>query len=484
MKVLLLLCFGVFLTHQTFAQTGDKFFTQKDYKSAAVAFEREAATKPELYFKMGKALFAQQRFDEAIAAFELYKEKYATADKALADKWIEALKHKDDIILVKNIGGPLNTEYGEAIPRISSDGTTLYFKGVSRPGGFGGEDIWYSKKQTDGTWGTPQNFKDLNTENSEALYSISSDGNVAILFGNYTGSFGGGDLFYSVKTNDGWTSPCNLGGAINTKGWEAQAALGPDGKTLFFCSSREGGSGDEDIYVTKLTDKGWSKPTNLGNVVNSSGSELRPTMASDGKTLYFSSTGHFGFGGTDIFMSKRLDDSYTKWSTPVNLGKYINTLEDDEDIAIPSSGTKAYTVKSGMLDGFGKTDIYEFVLPMDKRPEQVLTVFGNVRNEKDSAVSVTIKYIDMATNTLVSKVTTTTDSGNYKTTLPLFKKYLVEINTKGFLYFSEELDLTDPTKYMEKQNIQKKFGNRLDRMQILRNQIDDYNKQLQDLIRS
>lgn len=118
MRLLFLLSCSVFLSLQLFAQTGDKFFSQKDYKSAAVAYEREAATKPELYFKMGKALFAQQRFEEAIVAFELYKEKYTSADKATADKWIEALKHKDDIIIVKNIGAPINSSYGEAIPRI------------------------------------------------------------------------------------------------------------------------------------------------------------------------------------------------------------------------------------------------------------------------------------------------------------------------------------------------------------------------------
>mgnify|MGYP000588185425 CR=1 FL=1 len=325
--LIFILLFTTF-SFSVFAQ-GDKYFKEKQYKLAIVVYEVEVTSKPEKYIDLAKSYFGIKDFKNAIAAMENYKSKYPKGDMAYADWFITMLKRSDSEVPMRPLAGAVNTTGAEAVPRISSDGKRLYFKGTDRTGGFGGEDIFYSEKNADGTWGAPVLFKELSSNSHETMYSMSSDGNIVILFGNYPGSFGGGDLFYSVKTKDGWSFPCNIGGAINTKNWEAQATLSPDGKTLVFVTNSTAlpnHVGSYDLYVSNLTETGWSKPANLGAKINTKDSETRPAFAADGKTLYFSSNGHLGFGGTDIYMTRKLDDSWTNWSDPINLGRYLSLI--------------------------------------------------------------------------------------------------------------------------------------------------------------
>ena len=464
------------------AQTADEFFKKGDYHNAAIRYEIEVANNPGGYLNLGKSYFALKEFDKAIMAYKNYKDKYASADKDYINKLIELLEREDDYVEVVNVGSVINSGIAESVPRISNDGNVLYFKSVDRTGGAGGEDIWYSIKNADNTWNTPVAFRDLNTSSHEALYSIGGGQNVAILFGNYKGSFGDGDLFYSVKTNSGWTMPCNLGATINTSSWESQASLAPDGRTLFFCSRREGGFGQEDIYVTVLSENGWSTPENLGPVINTSAGDYRPTMAADGKTLYFASYGHFGFGETDIFVSRRTGDTWQDWSKPVNLGKYINTLDSDEDLSLPNSGIKAYTVKYKATDGYGDYDIYSFILPPAMRPESVFKIHGNVVNEKDSAIAVIIRYLDYTTKEEKAKIVSNSLDGYYEVALPPFRKYDVIIDMKGYLYYSEILDLTNPDSFKKDVKLNEKLSVEQSNILKAKSKFEDYNNDLQSLI--
>ncbi|OFX59511.1 MAG: hypothetical protein A2046_11965 [Bacteroidetes bacterium GWA2_30_7] len=462
---------------------GDKYFEEKQYKVAVAAYTEEVKTKPEKYLNLAKSYFGAKDFKNAIIAMEEYKAKYPKADSAYADWFIEMLKRPDSEVPMRPVQGAINTAGAESVPRISSDGKRIYFKGTDREGGLGGEDIWYSDKQADNTWGKPVLFTALCTNSHETMYAISADGNIVILFGNYEGSFGNGDIFYSVKTANGWSFPCNIGGAINTKKWEAQATLSPDGKTLIFVTNNElnGHIGFYDLYVSNLVETGWSAPVNLGSVVNTTASETRPAFAADGKTLYFSSDGHKGFGGTDIFMTKRLDDSWTNWSVPVNLGKYINTLQSDEDLSVNTAGTIGYTVKENEVGAPGDLDVFQFVIPEIARPEQTITLYGFVTNEKDSAAAVNLRITNMRTNKLQTVVPSFAGDGSYSVNLP-FDKFLLEINMKGFLYYSEEIDLSDPSKYIPKKTIRDKIGLETQKkIDELTSNVDSYNKQLNEL---
>jgi OmpA-OmpF porin, OOP family len=472
---LILVC----ITSQLYAQKGDKFFEKKDYRSAIFSYENEVKTKPEKYFNLGKSHFGLKDFDKAIAAFEAYIEKYPKADKATAQKWIDLLKRDDDYIKINNLGNVVNTPVSEYFPRISADGKTLNFISKNRPGGFGGEDAWSATKKADGTWENIKNQTQFNTGSNEGVLSLSPDGNVAVLFGNYPGTFGGGDLFYSVKTDKGWTTPCNMGGAVNTSHWETQANIGFDGKTLIFASNRPGGKGATDLYFTQLTENGWTPAQNLGATINTAGDELYPYLSADNKTLFFVSTGHFGFGGRDLFMSKRTGDGWDAWSEPVNLGRYINTLGDDQDISIPSAGNKAYMVRKNQLDGQGEYDIYEFLVPFVFRPEESFTVFGRVNNEKDSSVAAVIRFYDMATGLEQTKTQSNSDDGKYYVSLPKYKKYKIEINMKGFLYYATTLDLTDPSAYRKKTNIYEKLAVKQEEIDDARLEVDRLHKELQ-----
>ena len=480
-KLILSICL-LASTLSLFAQSGDKYFKDKDYQRAAFAYEREVKTNPTLYLNLAKTYFALQEFEKAVESLNLYKEKDAKADKVYADKLIALLQRDDEMVKVENVGPSINTSSDDYIPRILQDGKTLYFDS-NRPGGSGGEDIWYSTLDDAGNWSEPKPLYGLNSGSHEGLLAISPDEKVAIVFGNYNGSFGGGDLFYSVKTESGWTPPCNIGGTINTKKWESLACIGSDGKTLLY-STDIGDGNSSDLYVTFLSENGWSKPYSLGNTVNTKMDEKYPFLSADGKTLYFSSNGHFGFGENDIFMSRRLDDSWTKWSEPINLGKYINTLDNDADLSIPASGKMAYIVKTDAPDGYGGRDIYKFLMPYMMRPEQLFKVYGYVYNEKDSVAEVNIKFIDMETNKEVTKATSSIENGYYSASLPLNKKYLAVIDMKGYLYYSEIIDLTDPDKYRKKYTFQQKIKLQRSRLDELKIELDRLGAEVEKLNKS
>lgn len=483
MKKQLLLFSSLFIVSIFSFSQGDKYFKNKQYSVAIAAYTEEVGSKPQNYLNLAKSYFGVKNFPAAIEAMENYKTKYAKADKAYADWFINMLKRNDSESPMQPIRGAVNTSGTESVPRISSDGNRLYFKAEDRKGGLGGEDIWYSDKLIDGTWGEPVLFNALSTDSHETLYSISSDSRIAILFGNYPGTFGGGDLFYSVKNGNSWSVPCNIGGAINTKKWEAQAAISPDGKTLVYVTNNKlaGQIGGYDLYFTQITDKGWTKPRNMGKTINTKSSEMRPAFGADGKTLYFSSDGHKGFGEKDIFMVKRLDDSWTSWSEPINLGRYINTLQDDEDISVNNTGTIGYTVKYSELGAPGGYDIFQFVMPEIARPEQTITLYGIVTNEKDSAAAVNLRITNLRTNAVQTIVPSLASDGSYTVNLP-FEKYLLEINMKGFLYYSEEIDLSDPSKFLPKYNIRERIGiDSQKKLDELSAKADGYNKQLNEL---
>lgn len=485
MKKFYLLCLALcFSLSAALAQNGDAYFEKEDYRNAIRAYQTEVEKTPSLYLKKAKAHFALQEFEKTEECLVLYKEKDPKANKALADKWLELLRRDDQPVRIENMGDELNTSNAEFVPRVSADGRTLFFLSEDRTNGVGGEDIWYCERNDDGSWGNPKNFSQLNTSSHEGILAISPDGNVAIVFGNYPGSFGGGDLFYSVKTENGWSYPCNMGGTINTKNWESLAAISPDGKTLIYSTDGKSGKGNSDLWVTSLSETGWSEPKNLGDVINTTEDEKWPFIAADGKTLYFSSDGHFGFGGSDMFMVKRLDDSWTNWSEPMNLGRYINTMNDDKDFSVSGSGIKGFITRTDMPDGYGSSDIYQFYLPAKFRPEQVFNVYGRVSDEHDSNALVNIRYYDFGTNKEVAKTTTDAKDGMYTVALQKGKKYDVVIDMKGYLYFSAVLDLTNPDLLRKKEPFYEKIKDKQGEVERIQAELDKENANLKEALKS
>lgn len=431
------------------AQTADELFESGKFRLAANQYEVLASSSPAYYEDAAKSYTALKEWDKAIQMYTKYLNQYSKANKIQVSKTIELLRAPEEEVFIDNVGSNINSNIDEFLPRISSDGNRMYFYSTDRSDGFGGGDVWYSNKTADGEWSKPNNMGSVvNTDSHEGILSLSADGNTAIVFGNYEGRFGNGDFFYSAKVGDTWTVPCNLGGGVNSDEWESMANISPDGKTLIFVAyegrkDEEEADYETDIYITHLKNGAWSTPIPISRTINTASSETWPFLNADGRTLYFSSDGHAGLGGSDLFVTRRIGDGWDNWTTPVNLGKNINSVLDDEDLAIPASGTVAYFTRetTGEGDGFGDDDIFRMVLPLDMRPDPVVSIYGNVTNQDEDLIAATLFWSDFDTGEQLGYSTSNSKTGDYLINLPFGRRYLITANQKGYLFQSEILDL-------------------------------------------
>jgi len=304
---------------------------------------------------------------------------------------IKAMQHPTNMLPI-NLGGNVNSEWDEYHPTLTGNSKEMLFT-VRRPSDAftickhckKEEDI-YSSLQQNGIWQSRTKLeKPINTGNNEGAQSISHDGNYLFftICSNDFG-YGGCDIYWSKREGNGWSEPKNCGPKVNTKYWESQPAISSDGKTIYFTSNRPGGFGGMDIWKTEMISEGvFSEPVNLGDVINTPYDELSPFIHFDQKTLYFSSDGHLGMGGKDLFYAKLQPDS--AWGVPVNLGYPINSYQDESGIFINAQGNAAYFA-SDRAGGFGGLDIYCFELEESLRPEPVLFTVENADIQGDTNV--------------------------------------------------------------------------------------------------
>ena len=324
----------------------------------------------DLKYLLGQAYHFNLEFDKAIVDYKAYKESLTPTEltklsKEIDKKIAEATFGKELVknpvrVFVDNLGSNINTIYPEYSPIITADESTLFFT-TRRDNTTGGEkdpqdfkffeDIMISYN-VNGIWNAAVNpGKPLNTELHDATVGISPDGQTLLI---YKGE-NGGDIYYCKLEGNQWSKPDRLPKAINTDFHESSATFGPDGRTLYFVSNKPGGYGGSDIYMSKKNAKGkWTEAVNLGTVINTEYNEEGVFMHPDGKTLYFSSMGHNTMGGYDIFKSVYENG---KWSEPENIGYPINTPGDDVFFSISASGLHGY-YSSAMAGGNGDQDIY------------------------------------------------------------------------------------------------------------------------------
>ena len=266
-----------------------------------------------------------------------------------------------------NLGPAVNSKYSDFAPFISADGNSLYFCS-DREGGFGGQDVWVSRKGPDGQWGAPVNLgSPPNSQLNEGPDTFSVDEQTMYFTGcNRKDGLGRCDIYTTHLLPDGkWSTAENLGPQVNTKYNEANASLSLNGHTLYFVSDRRGGQGGWDIWKTDLVDQRWTEPFNLGPPINTPQNEFIAFIHCN-EDLYFSSDGHGGFGGADIFYSKKTN---TGWSEPINLGPTINTPYNDMYFSLPSIGDRAY-VSSNRNGGSGQEDLFVLPIPSPLQPAQ------------------------------------------------------------------------------------------------------------------
>lgn len=344
---------------------------------------------------------------------------------------------KGYVFAPQNLGDSINTNQLEYFPSFTIDGSKMIF--TRR---IASDEDFYESNFVNGKWSKAVPLgNNVNTDHNEGAQNISQDGQLLIFTGcNYPEGEGSCDLYFSVRTNNGWSEAQNLGAIINTDFWESSPSLSPDKRDLYFASSRAGGFGGRDIWVTHRLQTGkWSRPENLGEAVNTPGDESCPFMHADNETLYFNSNGHPGYGMTDLFLSKKVNDS--SWTVAENLGFPINTIDDQGSLIVAADARTAYYASDG-TDTKGGLDIYSFLLREDIRPLRTLWVKGKVFDKKTSAgLPSAVELTDLKTGSLISKIQTDED-GNYLVTLPVGKDYAFNVNRRGYLFYSDNFSLS------------------------------------------
>ncbi|MFN3404028.1 MAG: OmpA family protein [Cytophagaceae bacterium] len=421
-------------------------------------------TKDHISFHLAVAYHLNHEFDKAI---EYYKASHGHFNPKKDDdvvklkklpRYIEMCENGKELVKkpvdvkIENLGPVVNSEFPEYAPVISADETVLIFTS-RRPNTTGGkkeengqwfEDIYISTRDSlNGSWSKPENIAYINTAGHDASIGLSPDGQELFIYKDE----GNGDIFVSVLEGNKWSEPKKIPGGINSKFHEPSATTSADEKVLFFTSDRDGGFGGYDIYMTKMLPNGqWALPKNLGPKVNTPYDEDAPFFHPDGKTLYFSSTGHNSMGGYDIFTTE-VDLEADTFSKPVNIGYPINTADNDIFFVWSADGTRGY-FSSYREGGFGEKDIW--VVSRPKPKVSLIVLKGKVFSKPNLVpVAATITVVDNETNKVVGVYTSNSFTGKYTIIVPPGKNYGISVEADRFLAYSENVDIPQKDDYFE-----------------------------------
>ncbi len=254
------------------------------------------------------------------------------------------------------------------------------------------------------------------------------------------------DIYVSDRIEDEWKPYRKVPNINHPVYWDSQPSISADGNTLYFSSDRPGGYGGTDIYVSYRNPKTgeWSVPQNLGPKINTPGHERTPFIHSDSETLYFSSDGHFGFGGFDIFYTRKNEKG--EWTEPENLGSPINTEQDELGFFVSSDAKNGYfcAYAEGPLatKGVGKYDLFTFELYKEARPNEVVLIKGQIKNPENNPIGgktlVEINYPDNKTKTYAA---VDSSNGEYVAAINLSKskgkELLVSVKKDDFAFTSQ-----------------------------------------------
>lgn len=364
-------------------------------------------------------------------------------------------------IIFKNLGSNINSNNKEYFPSLTPDNKFLYYT-IKSNDIYTNEDIYYSEN-INGTWSSRKKISGtVNSSYNDGAHCISSSGKYLLFASENTknGNLGKFDIFISKKTGENWKVPVNLGNKINSRYWDSQPVLSSNSKQLFFVSTRKGGYGGADIYISTIGKDGkFGEPKNIGDVINTAFDEQRPYLHTDGKTLYFSSGGHAGFGENDLFKST-LDEN-GNWSKPINLGYPINSSEAEFGIFVSSDGNKAY-ISSDRDGGYGSQDIYEFEMPENLKPEKVSYLKGIISDKQSKKpLKANIKIFDLESGEIFKTLSSDMLNGEFLTTIIAGKDYAFVAEAKKYLPFSENFSLKSL-----KENESFNFNVELDKIQI------------------
>lgn len=337
----------------------------------------------DLEYWIGKSYQFGLEFDKAIDFYTRYKEKlqkkpnYQGKDKvdmAIVDRSIAECENGKEFVSnsgnfsIVNIGREINSEFEDYAPVLNETEDEIIFTTRRRDDNLNQnvfednkpwEDIFISNKSGGSSWSFAKNIgSPVNTPYHDSNLALTADGSTLFIFKDE----GMGDIYFSELVNGKWSEPVPLPGIINSSFEEKSITISSDEKTLYFSSERPGGFGGLDIYKATKDSKGqWSTVKNLGPNINTEYDDDGPFIDYDGVTLFFSSKGHKGMGGFDVFKST-FDPATNEWSAPLNLGYPINTPDDDIYFVASKDSKRAY-YSSVREDGMGYQDIYMITVP-------------------------------------------------------------------------------------------------------------------------
>lgn len=361
----------------------------------------------------------------------------------------------------------LNSPEDENNPVVSADGNIIFFSSTryyperiwatENYSGYGryDYDIYFSEK-TDGEWGQPINLgTSINTPSDDAVLCISPDGNTIYMISfkddwqSKTGPF-----YKAELRGTEWTNIEGLGGGIhdffhiNSGKYDMRvsgASISSSGNEFFFATNLNSKYGTYDIWYSRKENGVWSFPRNIGPKVNAKlKSNFTPFIAHDNSTLFFSSSGHGGYGATDIYFTSRRDN---EWSLPINAGKYVNSPFHEQNLSVPASGEIIYLV-SNREGGVGKSDIYEAKLPPEVQPSYVVLIKGKVFDAVDNVpIEAQIHVEDIDLSAPIYSTWSNSETGEYLVVLQSGRNYSITVDNDGYLFSSFNYSVPMDTKF-------------------------------------
>lgn len=344
----------------------------------------------------------------------------------------------------------INSNTREIKPLLTKDGKTLYFSRRGHPRNIGGrddlEDIWFSDfDTTTNDWGRAQNIGEpLNNLDPNFISSFLQEDEELIILGN---EYLEGGMNYGLAKSrrigpTQWTYPENLkiyndlNVHENVNFW-----LTPDSQVLIISEEGRGTEGQRDLYVSFLQKEGlWTEPISMGPVINTAGEEEGPFLLPDKKTLIFSSNGHSGYGQKDLFLTRRLDNTWQSWTEPQNLGPVLNSEVDDMFLFLPKNGAYGYFCR--YVEG-NNLDIHSFTMPLVSRQIRLVTLCGQIVDpETKEPLDAEVVFSRLRDGVEVGRVRTDA-GGNYCIELPADEIYSYRADIPGYIPIGSTIDLLD-----------------------------------------
>ena len=437
--------------HEAIFSQGIALIQSEIFSAAGARFEKVYELCPDYspytWFYLGSIYYGGEKYAEAIPYLEKVTKydgdlKLKDKDYEEAKSMLKTAKATLDItskaveynpIPLKNVC----TQFDEYTANLSPDNEWLYFirKVPDNKSSLGFREIFMESENKTWVFDAGRELPPpFNMSHNNGAASITADNKTMYFVVCQNNEYKACDIWYSERKGISWTNMTPVLGKLN-KGtdWDSQPSVSFDGKELYFVSDRPGGYGGSDIYVSrKMPDGTWSEAQNLGPVINSDKNELTPFLHSDSKTLYFSSKGHNSLGGYDIFFSRQNPDG--SWTKPKNLGSPINTKDDEVSFFVSLDGKRGF-FSSDKLKGPGGKDVFMFSLHDEARPKEVKLIKGEIKTDLNIPKDAEVEIKNLKTKE-VQKVEVDKTDGKFVAVVESDQDYLMTMKKEGMAFNS------------------------------------------------